>query len=67
MASCKGSQELAFKRTGDPVNMSGCLAAAVLGIGGLGFVASKVDPGFADVFREAVVKVCSQKAKYTAY
>ena len=33
------------------------LAAAILGIGGLGFVASKVDPGFADVFREAVVKV----------
>ena len=40
-----------------------CHAAAVLGLGGLGFVASKVDPGFADVFREAVVKVCSKSLR----
>ncbi len=33
------------------------LAAAVLGLGGVGFLATKLDPGFADVFREAVVKV----------
>ena len=41
----------------DPLLMVACHAAAVLGLGGLGFLASKVDPGFADVFREAVVKV----------
>ena len=32
-------------------------AAAVLGLGGVGFLATKLDPGFGDVFREAVVKV----------
>ena len=33
-------------------------AAAVAAIGGLGFLASKLDVGFAEFFREAIVKVC---------
>ncbi|CAL5229754.1 g13138 [Coccomyxa viridis] len=60
------------KKPGEPIKLPSfgidagtiALPAAVLGIGGLGFVASKVDPGFADVFREAVVKDSTSYAGY---
>ncbi|CAK0784409.1 hypothetical protein CVIRNUC_007613 [Coccomyxa viridis] len=60
------------KKPGEPIKLpsfgldagSIALPAAVLGLGGVGFLATKLDPGFADVFREAVVKDSSSYAGY---
>jgi len=71
-AAVKAPKLPEIKKPGEPIQLPSfgidagtiALPAAILGIGGLGFVASKVDPGFADVFREAFVKDSTSYAGY---